>query len=52
MKKVKFFRKDTQTDLENEVNDFIKDKEITSISYAVYLIGRYVNHFCCVIYID
>ena len=50
MKQVKFFTNEYQYRLEREVNDFIKNKNIISISYSTNTVGCSVEHFCCVVY--
>ena len=50
MKKVRFFENKHIIDLEMEVNSFIKDKNVVSVSYSTNSVGYSVYHFCCVIY--
>lgn len=50
MKQVKFFRSEYQHELEKEVNGFIKNKNVVSISYSTNSVGYSVYHYCCVIY--
>ena len=50
MKQVKFFRNEYQYQLESEVNDFIKNKNVISVSYSTNTVGYSVEHFCCVVY--
>ena len=51
MCKVKFFYKDSQILLEREVNDFIQNKNIASISYSTNSVGYSIYHYCCVVYL-
>lgn len=51
MNKVKFFYKDSQILLENEVNNFIRNKNIVSISYSTNTVGYSIYHYCCVVYL-
>ena len=48
--KVKFFHAEHYITLEDEVNEFIKDKKVINVSYS--LDGRYdyCHHSCCVLY--
>ena len=50
MTRVKFFYARQVVTLEQQVNDFIKDKQVINISYS--LDGRfdYCHHSCCVLY--
>lgn len=50
MTRVKFFHAQHVSTLEQQVNDFIKDKQVINISYS--LDGRfdYCHHNCCVLY--
>lgn len=50
MIKVKFFGKNTQFDLEIEVNEFIKNKKIINISYSIAECGYGYIHGCCILY--
>ena len=50
MIKVKFFREDTQTKPEREVNQFIKNKKIINISYSIAECGYGYIHGCCILY--
>lgn len=50
MSKVEFFRADGQLALEGKVNEFIKNKEVLSISYSTNSVGYSVYHYCCVLY--
>lgn len=50
MKQVKFFSNEYQYKLEREVNDFIKNKNVISVSYSTNTVGYSVEHFCCVVY--
>lgn len=50
MKQVKFFRKDHQYELEKAVNEFIKNKNVISVSYSTNTVGYSVYHYCCVVY--
>lgn len=51
MTKVKFFSNSTQFSLEQEVNSFIQNKNIISISYSTHMVGYSIKHCCCVTYI-
>lgn len=50
MLKTKFFKKDSASSLEYEVNEFIKDKLVVNISYSVTEHGYGHIHCCCVLY--
>ena len=50
MLKTKFFKEDTIVALEQEINDFIKDKMVVNISYSVARCGYGYIHCCCVMY--
>ena len=50
MNKVKFFHVGTQVELEHEVNQFIKDKDVINISYSVNPSSYTYLHLCCVLY--
>ena len=50
MLKTKFFEEDNASKLEYEVNNFIKDKLVTNISYSVVQCGYDYIHCCCVLY--
>ena len=50
MKKVRLFKNRHSIDLEREVNSFIKDKNVVSVSYSTNSVGYSVYHFCCVVY--
>jgi hypothetical protein len=52
MIKVKFFREDTQFNLEIEVNEFIADKNVINISYAIEQCGYDYIYSCCIFYKD
>ena len=52
MNKVRFIRNASAYDLEVEVNKFIKDKNIVSISYSVAQCGYNYIHCCCILYKD
>lgn len=51
MNKVKCFCEDNQFSLESEVNNFIRNKNIVSISYSTNTIGYSIYHYCCVVYL-
>lgn len=50
MLKTKFFREDLASELEREVNNFIKDKLVVNISYSVAPCRCGYIHCCCVLY--
>lgn len=50
MNKVKFFRNESQYKLEGEVNDFIKGKNVVSVSYSTNTVGYSIYHYCVVLY--
>lgn len=52
MNKVRFIRDASAYKLEEEVNKFIKDKNIISISYSVVQCGYNYIHCCCILYKD
>lgn len=48
--KVKFFRAESQYELQQAVNEFICYRNIINISYSTYDRGYALGHCCCVIY--
>ena len=50
MLKTVFFREDHLHELEDKVNEFIKDKIVVNISYSVAQCGYSYIHCCCVLY--
>jgi hypothetical protein len=50
MNKVKFFHAGTQVELEYNVEQFIKDKDVINISYAINPDSHSYQHLCCVLY--
>ena len=52
MTKVKFFSEEGRYKLETEVNKFIRDKKVVSISYSTNTVGYSIHHYCCVLYIE
>ena len=50
MPKVKMIADGSMYDLEKKVNDFIKDKKVISISYAIAGCGYGYTHECCILY--
>ena len=38
--------------LEKQINDFIKDKQVINISYAVYMCGYSTYREACILYED
>lgn len=50
MKQVKFFWKEHQHELEKAVNEFIKNKNVISVSYSTNTRGYSVYHNCCIVY--
>ena len=48
--KTRFFKTEYMCDLEAEVNEFIKDKNVINISYTVAENGYGYIHCCCVLY--
>ena len=51
MKQVKFFSNRHQHALEKEITDFIKNKNVVSVSYSTSSGGCAVYHYCCVVYL-
>ena len=47
---VKFFHSDSIFKLQEEVNNFIKDKFIISVSYSTSKTGYSTQHYCCIAY--
>ena len=39
-------------DLEQKVNNFIKNKNVVNVSYSVVECGNRYMHSCCVLYIE
>lgn len=52
MAKVRFFRNESQYDLEKAVNDFIRDKNVVNVSYSTNTVGYSIYHYCCVLYME
>ena len=50
MKKIEFFSSNERFALEHEVNAFMKNKNVISVSYSTELVGYTVKHFVCVFY--
>ena len=50
MNKVKLIRKDKEWQLQEAINDFIKDKEVINISYSVAPCGYEYIYACCILY--
>ena len=50
MKKVKFFSNVKMATLENEVNAFIKDKDVVSVTYTTNTLSNVTYHWFCVLY--
>ena len=50
MTKVKMFYEDYHCTLEAEINNFIKDKRVISVSYSAIVIGYRSKHCACVTY--
>ena len=48
--KAKFFKAEYMCDLEAEVNEFIKDKNVINISHTVAECGYGYIYCCCVLY--
>lgn len=52
MNKVKFFSSEHKYNLEREINAFICNKNVISISYSTNSVGYNVHHYCCVLYVE
>ena len=50
MTKVKFFREESQLELEREVNNFIRNKRVVNVSYSIAELGYGYIYGCCVLY--
>jgi hypothetical protein len=50
MLKVKMMDDESIHDLEKKVNEFIKDKRVISISYAIAPCGYGYTRECCILY--
>lgn len=50
MFKVKIIYDEFACELEKKINDFIKNKKVISISYAVTSRGFACAHECCILY--
>lgn len=50
MKKIEFFCSIERFNLEREVNNFMKNKNVISVSYSTEMVGYNVKHFVCVFY--
>ena len=50
MSKVKIFYNDTRSTLEKEINDFIKDKRVISVSFVSSEVKYHFRYECCVLY--
>lgn len=50
MLKVKMIDEKSTHDLEIKVNEFIKNKRVISISYAIAPCGYGYTHECCILY--
>ena len=50
MSKVEMFYNDSQYNLEKEINYFIQNKKVISVSYSTTLVGYSVHHYACVCY--
>ena len=50
MTKAKFFRADSERELEKNINQFIQNKDIINVSYTAAECGYGYIHFCCVLY--
>lgn len=48
--KTKFFTTYNMWELEDDVNEFIQDKNVINISYTVAECGYGYTHCCCVLY--
>ena len=52
MPKIKIIEDNTTYFLEKEVNNFIKDKKVINISYAVHMCGCFTYREACILYED
>ena len=52
MNKVKFLSSEHRYNLEREINEFIGNKNVISISYTTNSVGYSVHHYCCVLYVE
>ena len=50
MCKVETFTTDSRLDLEREINSFIQNKKVVSISYSTEMVGFTVHHYALVCY--
>ena len=48
--KTRFFKTEYMCDLEEEVNQFIQDKNVINISYTIANCGYGYIYSCCVLY--
>ena len=50
MVKTKFFRADSEWELEGRINEFIQNKDIINVCYTAAECGYGYIHYCCVVY--